>query len=317
MSTAADAPVGPDPAIAKTHGALFDTWFPLDDLPIPAAIEPDIAAIAKSVSSGMLVELLKSPGTAGLLAAMTKPTLLPFYGCLKQSTNAAVVSFLTSSGGYGGMPKQQRVPLFSFFFEATCGPATAQIAMQLREIYLSGIWDLPLAVPLTGIESPKVFMEDTAIYAKLHKPELPPSRLRYDPATKRIVHKDGPIDCLVIGSGPGGATVAHQLCLAGKRTVLVEKGPFVIWGSMDTRSYPRLMFERNRAATSDNGVVIRSGEAMGGGTTVNIDLAFSPLESTIQARINDWREKGLIDAAYYTPERISAEIGRASCRERV
>jgi hypothetical protein len=31
-------------------------------------------------------------------------------------------------------------------------------AQLLREAYLSGIWDLPLALPLNGIEAPDVFM---------------------------------------------------------------------------------------------------------------------------------------------------------------
>src|SRR5262249_23303463 len=154
-------------------------------------------------------------------------------------------SFLGSAGGYGGMPVAQRVPLFSFLFEGSCGALTVQIAQQLREIYLSGIWDLPLAVPLTEIQSPVVFMEDTEIYAKRHAPVIPPSGLRYDQAQKKIYHKEGPIDCIVVGSGPGGAAVAHELWKAGKRAVIVEKGPFVVWGSMDTRSYPRLMFEQN------------------------------------------------------------------------
>jgi hypothetical protein len=293
-----------DPAIAKTHQALFDTWFPLDELPIPADVKPDIAAIAETVSAAMLQAFSQS-GVLTLLDGMTVPGGFPFEECLLQSADPAVQSFLASSGGYGGMPAAQRVPLFSFFFGGACG-GTAQVAMQLREVYLSGIWDLPLAVPLTEIESPTVFMGRPDIYAKFHAPTIPPSRLCYDPAAERIVHQDGPIQCLVVGSGPGGATVAHECSRAGLRTVLVEKGPFVVWGSMDTRSYPRLMFEGNQAATSDNGVVIRSGEAMGGGSTVNIDLAFSPLEATVQARIEQWREDGLIDKEYYTPERISA-----------
>jgi GMC oxidoreductase len=292
-----------DPAIAKTHQALFDTWFPLDGLPIPADVKPDIAAIAKTVSAAMLQTFSQS-GVAALLVGMTIPSRLPFYACLQQSTDPAVQSFLASAGGYGGMPPNQGLPLFSFFFDGKC-KGTAVVAMQLREVYLSGIWDLPLAVPLTEIESPTVFMERPDIYKKLHAPAIPPSRLRYDPAAKRIVHQDGPIQCLVIGSGPGGATVAYECQRAGLRTVLVEKGPFVVWGSMDTRSYPRLMFEENRAATADNGIIIRSGEAMGGGSTVNIDLAFSPLEATVQARIEKWRKEGLIDGEYYTPERIS------------
>ncbi|HKE26464.1 MAG TPA: GMC oxidoreductase [Bryobacteraceae bacterium] len=295
-----------DPAIENTHAALFDTWFPLEDLPIPPSIKPDIAALAIQVSQNMLKDFSQSAGILELLGGMTDPTRLPFYECLKDSKNPAVQSFIGSAGGYGGMPVSQRSSLFSFLFKAACGAETAQIAQQLRELYLSGIWDLPLAVPLTEIQTPVVFMENTEIYAKRHAPAIPASGLRYDSAQKKIYHKDGPIDCIVVGSGPGGATVAHELWKAGKRAVIIEKGPFVIWGSMDTRSYPRLMFEQDKATTTNNGIIIRSGETVGGGSTVNIDLAFSPLEATIQARVDEWRKQGLIDSEYYSPERISA-----------
>jgi hypothetical protein len=290
--------------IAKTHAALFDTWFPLAKLPIPPSVEPEIAAIAAQVSAGMLQSFLTSPIMA-ILTGMTYPTLLPFYTCLAESTNPDVQAFLAATGGYGGITAGQREPLFSFLFNGSCGPESTMFAMILREAYLSGIWDLPLALPLTGIEAPSVFMPNTDIYAKLHFPALPASRLYYDPQANQIKHKDGPIDCLVIGSGPGGATVAYQLWEAGKRVVLIEKGPWVVWGSMDTRSYSTLMFQLDRATTSDNGIIFRSGETMGGGTTVNIDLAFSPLEATVQARIGEWKEKGLIDGCFYTEEDLS------------
>src|SRR5213078_2634666 len=185
-----------DPSVVRTHNALFDTWFPIEELPIPASVKPDIAAIAQKVSAGMLEAFLQSPGTAALLTAMTYPARLPFYGCLKESTNPVVRSFVAGDGGFGKLAVNQRVPLFSFLFTGSCGPATTQVASQLRELYLSGIWDLPLAVPLTGIQSPTVFMEDTAIYARLHAPVLPQSWLGYDPAGKRIVARDGRIDYL-------------------------------------------------------------------------------------------------------------------------
>ena len=301
-----NAPQTIDPGIVKTHQALFDTWFPLEDLPIPPAIKPEIASIAEAVSKGMLQAFSQSPAISGLLAGLTDPTKLPFYDCLEQSTNPAVQGLLAVAGGYGAMAPALRVPLFSFLFEGTCGSVTTQVAQQLREIYLNSIWDLPLAVPLTDILSPVVFMPNTDVYAKVHAPAIPPSRLQYDPATKTISHKDGPIDCLVIGSGPGGAAVAHEFSRAGKRVVLIERGPFVVWGSMDTRSYSQLMFQQNNAATSNNAVVIRSGQTLGGGSTVNIDLAFSPLEATCQARIDEWRKLGLIDSEFYTPDRIAA-----------
>lgn len=298
-----------DPNIVKTHSALFDTWFPIAQLPIPPAIAPDIAKLAAEVSAGMLAAFSQS-GFFQILQGMTMPQALPFYQELAQSKNPAVQQFVTTPGGYGEIADEYRQPLFSYFFDGELAAVTAQFAMLMREAYLSGIWDLPLAVPITEIQSPQVFVQNPEIYAKRHAPVLPPSRLSYDCATKTIQHQDGAIDYLVIGSGPGGAAVCHELQKAGKRVVLIEKGPFVVWGSMDTRSYSRLMFENNQASTVTNSVIIRSGETMGGGSTVNIDLAFSPLAATIQSRIGQWIAQGLLDPEAYSPEKIAAAYQR-------
>ena len=304
------APAVDPQLIAKTHAAIFDMWLPLDELPMPPSVKPKIAVIAAEVSAGML-RAFSGSALMAILTGMTYPILLPFHACLAQAQNPAVRAFLTATGGFGGLAVEHRQPLFSFFFDGPCVealgvPGSAMVAMILREAYLSGIWDLPLAVPLTEIQAPTVFIQNPDIYSKMHAPTIPTSRLYYDQQSNSIRHKDGPIDCIVVGSGPGGATVAYQLQQAGKRVVLIEKGPWVVWGSMDTRSYSTLMFQQDNAATSDNGIILRSGETMGGGTTVNIDLAFSPLEATIQARVGEWKEKGLIDARFYTQEDLSA-----------
>ena len=227
-----DTPAIDPQSIAKTHDAIFETWFPLNELPIDASVKPQIAAIAAEVSTGMY-KAFSGSGLMPILTGMTYPSLLPFYSCLAQSSNAAVQAFIATAGGYGELPAGYREPLFSFFFEGSCGRESVMFAMILREAYLSGIWDLPLAVPLTEIQAPPVFMQNADIYSKINAPDLPPSRLYFDKQSNSIRHKDGPIDCLVIGSGPGGATVAHQLWEAGKRVVLIEKGPWVVWGSMD------------------------------------------------------------------------------------
>ena len=292
-------------AVAQTHALLFQLWFPLQQLPIPEQIRPEIEEIAGKVQSAMLAAFSES-SFLGILEGMTQPAALPFYECLKQSQNSSVQKFLAAPGGLGGLSADAATALLSYFFEGECGPGTVEIAMLIREAYLSGIWDLPLAVPLTQIQNPVTFVDDVAIYSKLHYPRIPPGWLTYDAATKTIRAKDGKIDYLVIGSGPGGATIASELQKAGKKVVLIEQGPFVVWGSMDTMSYPTLMYKNNVAATTNNGVLVRSGQAMGGGTTVNIDLAFSPLEGTIQARIANWIAQGWIDGRFYTQERIAA-----------
>src|SRR5262245_48323164 len=162
--------------VAKTHAAMFDTWFPLDELPILPSVKPEIAAIAAQVSAAMLEAFSGNP-MLPMLTGLTYPNLLPFSSCLSQSENPVVQAFLAAAGGYGGLDPAQRSPLFSFLFEGSCGPESTMVAMVLREAYLSGIWDLPLAVPLTGILQPITFMPNADIYAKTHAPSLPPSRL--------------------------------------------------------------------------------------------------------------------------------------------
>lgn len=61
--------------VAKTHAAMFDTWLPLDELPLPPSVKPDIAAIAAKVSAGMLKAFEASPMMA-ILTGMTYPTSL-------------------------------------------------------------------------------------------------------------------------------------------------------------------------------------------------------------------------------------------------
>lgn len=299
-------------AQTATHNALFYTWFPLDRLNIPKQIVPDITEIAGQVRAGMA----EASTVQYFVSLMTEPQGLTFYKCLEISTDPAVKKFITpGGGGYGALTPDEGERVLAFLFEGNCpqpdpnselGAAMSMFAMQIREVYLTSIWDLPLAVPLAQIPTPKVFVDDVAIYAKRHYPQLPPPRLVYNSTTNTVTHKDGPIDYLVIGSGPGGAAVAHQLQAAGKRVVMIEQGSFVVWGSMDTMSYSQLMFGNNAFSTSNNGILVRSGQAVGGGTTVNIDLAFSPLESTVQARIDAWANEGLIEKKFYTPERIAA-----------
>lgn len=300
----ADVTVVDDTLVQKSFDQLYTLWFPIQDLPIPDRVRSDIEMLSQAVQTGFWTEI-NVPGNAfyGLLTGMTYPKLLPFYSDLTKSTNPAVLKFISTPGGIGQLTLPEASQVLSVFF-TLANPIAAQYAMIIREAFLSTIWDLPLAVPLTGIQRPDTFVSNPVQYSKINYPNLPASRLVYKDGA--ITHTGGSIDYLVIGSGPAGATMAYELQKAGKRVVLLEQGPWVVWGSMDTMSYPRLMLNNNQMATADNGIVLRSGQAMGGGTTVNIDLAFSPLESTIQSRIANWIDKGWIDGKYYSQERIAA-----------
>src|SRR4051812_22817396 len=276
-------------SVNRTFTVLYDLWFPLNQLPIPPHVLADIEAISQQVQAGFWKQVSGSENPLlDLLTLLTYPTRLPFYSILKDSTDPAIARLISVPGGMGGLTRDQTSQVLAFFFEGSATPLSTQIAMVLREAFLSVIWDLPIAVPLTGIQIPTTFVSNPQLYAKINYPKIPPSWLTYDAGTKTIKAKNGVIDYVVIGSGPAGATMAHELQRAGKKVVLVEQGPWVVWGSMDTMSYSKLMFANDTATTANNSVVVRSGQAMGGGTTVNIDLAFSPLEATIQSRIANW-----------------------------
>jgi|GEM_PF-899474 len=298
---------GADNSVYATFDVLYTLWFPFSELPIAPLAQPDIEAISKQVQAGFWASVSAGPNPLlSIFQGLTYPQNLPFYAALKSSTDPAIQKFITVAGGMGGLTPDEASQVLSFFFEGTAGPLSTEMAMVIREAYLTVIWDLPLGVPLTGIQVPQTFVSDTAVYSKINYPNIPPSRLVYDPGTQSIRAKEGEIEYLVIGSGPAGATVAHELQQAGKKVVLVEQGPFVVWGSMNTMSYSKLMFGSDAVTTSDNGILVRSGQAMGGGSTVNIDLAFSPLEDTIHSRIANWIDKGYIDGRFYTTDRLAA-----------
>ncbi len=305
MSTSTDSLAIPtqDPAVLKTQQLLFGLWFPVDQIKnLPPDALNDIKLIAQEVSQAFWNNINDNPNNPflGILYAMTYPKNLPFYDNLVKSTDPVIKRFITVSGGFGSLSQSDASHVLGFFFEGSAGPLSSKTAMIIREVYLSTIWGSPLDA-LCNILPPETFTQNPKLYSDINYPHIQKSQLKYDDKTNTIY---GDIDYLIIGSGPAGATVAYELQQAGKRVVLIEQGPFVVWGSMNTMSYSRLMFGNDAVTTSDNGVLIRSGQAMGGGSTVNIDLAFSPLEATIQARIAAWIEKGLIDGRFYTQERM-------------
>ncbi len=79
-------------------------------------------------------------------------------------------------------------------------------------------------------------------------------------------------DVVVVGSGAGGSVVAGELSAAGLDVIVLEKGEFYAEDRLDgyeLDSTERLFENKGLLTTSDLGMVILAGSALGGGTVVN------------------------------------------------
>ena len=111
-----------------------------------------------------------------------------------------------------------------------------------------------------------------------------------------ITHTEGEIDYLIIGSGPAGSLIAHELVEQKPecRVVLIDAGSFIKPRAAFTESSSELMESNNMRTTASGGIALRNGRAFGGGTIVNLDLAFSPLLPQIKNHIQSWIDAGHI-----------------------
>ncbi|MBL9038338.1 MAG: GMC family oxidoreductase [Archangium sp.] len=101
-------------------------------------------------------------------------------------------------------------------------------------------------------------------------------------------------DVCVIGSGSGGAWVAHELVKRGRRVVLLEEGGYHTRAEFDmteARAFPGLYQELGNRATDDQAITIVQGRSLGGGTTVNWCSSFR----TPDGILDTWRDRFGVD----------------------
>lgn len=170
------------------------------------------------------------------------------------------------------------------------------IAKKIRYLYLGSAYScekVRQAVDKYTLVRSILPLTETAIV------DLPPSRLRHN--NKEILHADGIIDYLIIGSGPAGSLIAHELtrCTKGLRIVVVDAGSFIAPGSVITESRSELMESFNQRTTATGGIALRNGWTVGGGSTINLDLAFSPLMSQIQNKMGNWVATGALQQSWF------------------
>lgn len=285
-----DAPSDPvDIAFHAVHDALFASFLPVDELPNDAKT----TALLTAARDGIWREAGSSPGLRQLLLPLEN--LDAFRGA------CGLDSVLAGRGGVSfaalTKPQQQQV----LFLLQSCGQnEPRRLAATLRNFYIVKGYGA-IQEPLTGV---KLNLFASPEYLKAHMPRLAPTRLSYDAGKKELVEKDGhAIDVLIVGSGPAGSVLAHELRQKGRRVVLLERGSFVIPGSMETRLIDDLIDTRTSA---DGTIRIRNGMGVGGGSQVNVDLCFAPTTDAIRTKIESWRKAGFIGADEFT----QAELGR-------
>jgi choline dehydrogenase-like flavoprotein len=130
------------------------------------------------------------------------------------------------------------------------------------------------------------------------------SLLHYNANTQTL---EGDIDVIVVGSGPAGCVVAHELQAAGQRVLMIESGPFFVPGTYDGRAGLDFYEARGFRSTMDGGTFVLNGAVVGGGATVNVDMAFAPDIASVRHRVEQWRVQRQIPEDFWTP----AELGRA------
>ncbi len=170
-------------------------------------------------------------------------------------------------------------------------PEATRILFEIRKLYLSMIYNDNFANVLAQIT-----LDQNAI--KSNNVALKSSLLEVN--GHQIKHKEGKIDYLIVGSGPAGSLIAHQIRSknADARIVILDAGSFVAPNTVDTSLNPAFIEMNNMRTSSSGGIILRNGEAIGGGTTVNIDLAFSPLLPSVKHRLSTWVAENYIPSKF-------------------
>ncbi|MBI3758387.1 MAG: GMC family oxidoreductase, partial [Deltaproteobacteria bacterium] len=270
-----------DPLRAE-HNALFAMFLPIDEL----QREPQLGPMFTAAREGIWSAANQAPAFRALLQPFTDLAVLG-KDCGVKDTGT--FSHLEAA--------RQRHVLFQL---QSCRDNEARrLAMSVRNFYVVQAYK-NLQDHLTGVN---LALHAPAEFIQQHQPKLPPTRLRYDAARKEIVSSSGEIDYLVAGSGPAGSVLAHELRRGGRRVVLLERGSFIVPGSMETRLIDGLIDTRT---SIDGGIRIRNGMAVGGGSQVNVDLCFAPTLPSIQAKIDLRRTAGRIAKTDFTMAELAS-----------
>lgn len=108
--------------------------------------------------------------------------------------------------------------------------------------------------------------------------------------------KDLELECdvCVVGSGAGGAWLAHELVAAGKSVIMLEEGGYHTRREFDmteARAFPSLYQDLGNRTTDDQAITMLQGRSVGGSTTVNWCSSFRTPDRILKI----WRDVHGVD----------------------
>ena|GEM_PF-952073 len=298
------------------HGAIFDTFMPLEKQQQDSAVRHLVVEAKEKSQTAMLANdkvrfslflldnlrllhsrhflkfcyrvLLKDQNE---VATVTNQALMPVREFLKG------LNVKKHRPSIADLSMAERHALFAKLIQSDVN-LLRQVAYYLRILYSLAIYDGALGRKISGL----IAASDHKMASVMPDLKAFTTDLKFDRHKRRI---QGHLDALIVGSGPAGSVAAHELQKNGLRVMVVESGPLIIPGAINTTGDTQFMESNGIRSSEDGSLVLLNGNAVGGGTTVNLDMSFPPYLPMVRHRFHQWRDSGLIPEDLWTDDEIN------------
>lgn len=282
--------------VRPIHDAIFDAF--VDDSALDG-VRDVLAATRERVwqeisSSFPSILLLAAARVMSVLRWRAVWRLLPGEHAAKACGSSSQVRRLLRAGGWRHPSPKQRFELLAALCRVD-SLVLRRVGFTIRLLYTSRIFALELAEQLSGL--PTRGNEESPESAEV--PNLAPPLLRGH------WQELGEVDTIVVGSGASGAVVARVLHDRGERVLVVERGPFVLPGAINTRDNLSFFEGGGLRPSIGNGFFFSNAQVVGGGSTVHVDMAMPPTAPFIRHQFDTWHRMDLIPEATWNPEDVA------------